>query len=218
MTASAPSPRLYPKLLGAAWASLDPVVQRVHAAPAEAYAEGTAQVSRAPGRLMGYVLDAARVPRSSCASAVRLAVWHRGTDERWHREFGGRPLVTHQSEAPGGLLAERIGVLEFRFRLVAQSGALLFRQEALALRLGALRIALPGWLSPIVAAREGPAAVPDGDEDRTSVDVRVTLPTGALLFAYRATVRWRLREAIIPSAVRGSGETGGSRLAGRAAP
>jgi hypothetical protein len=209
LTASAPSPRLYPKLLGAAWASLDPVVQRVHAAPAETYAEGTAQVSRAPGRLLGYVLDAAGVPRSSCASAVRLAVWHRGTDERWHRVFGGRPLVTHQSEAPGGLLAERIGMLEFRFRLAAQDGALLFRQEALALRLGSLRIPLPGWLSLVVAAREGPAAAPDGDENRTSVDVRVTLPTGALLFAYRGTVRWRLREGDGPA---------GARLAGRAAP
>ena len=209
MTASAPSPRLYPKLLGAAWASLDSVVQRVHTDPAETYAEGTAQVSRAPGRLMGYVLDAAGVPRPSCASAVRLAVWHRGTAERWHRVFGGRPLVTYQSEAPGNLLAERIGVLEFRFRLVAQDGALLFRQEALALRLGALRIPLPGCISPIVAAREGPAAAPDGDPNRTSVDVRVTLPTGALLFAYRGTVRWRLR---------GGEGSGGSRPMGRAAP
>jgi hypothetical protein len=209
MTASAPSPRLYPQLLGAAWASLAPVVQRVHAAPAETYAEGTAQVSRATGRLLGYVLDAAGVPRSSCTSAVCLAVWHRGTAERWHREFGGRPLVTHQSEAPGNLLAERIGVLEFRFRLLAQDGALLFRQEALALRLGALRIPLPGCISPIVAAREGSAVAPDGDENRTSVDVRVTLPTGALLFAYRGTVRWRLR---------GSDGQAGSRLAGRAAP
>jgi uncharacterized protein DUF4166 len=209
MTASAPSPRLYPKLLGAAWASLDPVVQRVHAAPAETYAEGTAQVSRAPGRLLGYVLDAARVPRSSCASAVHLAVRHRGTAEWWHRAFGGRPLVTQQSEASGGLLAERLGMLEFRFRLAAQNGALLFRQETLALRLGALRIPLPGCISLFVAAREGPAATPDGDDDRTSVDVRVTLPTGTLLFAYRGTVRWRLREGDGPA---------GSRPAGRAAP
>ena len=67
LTASAPSPRLYPKLLGAAWASLDPVVQRVHSAPAETYAEGIAQVSRAPGRLLGCVLDAARVPHQLAA-------------------------------------------------------------------------------------------------------------------------------------------------------
>jgi hypothetical protein len=129
--------------------------------------------------------------------------------ERWHRVFGGRPLVTHQSEAPGGLLAERLGILEFRFRLVAQNGALLFRQEALALRLGALRVPLPDCISPIVAAREGPVVESDGAGDVTSVDVRVTTPSGALLFAYRGTVRWRLRESEGP---------GGSRLAGRAAP
>jgi hypothetical protein len=152
---------------------------------------------------------------------MRLAVWHRGTMEQWHRVFSGRSLVTHQSEAPGNLLAERLGVLEFRFRLLAQDGVLLFRQEALALRLGALRVPLPGWISPVVAAREGPAVGAGSEEARTSVDVRVTLPTGALLFAYRGTVRWRLRGDEAP--VRGRGETapvliGDVRTAGRAAP
>ena len=181
--------RLYPTLLGAAWHSLDPTVQRIHSAPSAMHAEGIFQVSRGGGVLMRRILDAAHVPQPSHAADVRLVVCHRGRHERWHRAFGGLPLVTHQSEAPGGLLAERIGILEFRFRLAVKHGALLFRQESFAIRLGPLRVPLPDWLSIEIAGREGPAGAPDETSDCTTVDVRVTAPTGSLLFAYRGTVR-----------------------------
>ena len=147
-------------------------------------------MSRVPGPLLGRILDAAHVPRSSDAAQVRLAVSHRGLVERWHRTFGGRPLVTVQSEAPGGLLAERVGVLEFRSRLAVEDGALLFRHVGLAIRLGPLRVPLPDWLSIKVAGQEGPADSGDDPGPHTTVDVRVTGPTGGLLFAYRGTVRW----------------------------
>jgi Domain of unknown function (DUF4166) len=182
--------RLYPTLLGPAWSALDPVVQRVHSDAALTHARGVFQVSRAPGRLTGRIFDAANVPPSSSAAEVRLAICHRGLVERWHRAFGGRPLVTLQSEAPGGLLAERIGVLEFRFRLIVKDGALLYRQAGCIIRLGALRVALPDWLSIRVAGREGPTGAGDGSSPRTAVDVRVTTPGGRLLFAYRGTVHW----------------------------
>jgi hypothetical protein len=190
MTAPVSRSRLYPRLLGAAWLGLDPVVQRVHTDPTVTYAEGIVQVSRAPGRFMGYILDAAQVPRSASASPVRLAVQHHGLVERWHRAFGGRSLVTRQSEAPGDLLAERIGILEFRFRLAVKHGELLFRQESFAICLGRLRIPVPDWLSIKIAAREGVASGADRVGAWTSVDVRVTAPTGSLLFAYRGMVRW----------------------------
>jgi hypothetical protein len=191
LTASPGEPhRLYPKLLGAAWHALDPAVQRIHTDPAATHAEGVFQVSRAPGALMWRILDAAQVPPASNATEVHLAVCHRGLVERWHRAFGSLPLVTLQTEAPGGLLAERIGILEFRFRLVVKHGALLFRQEGFAIRLGPFRVPLPEWLSIKIAGREGPAGGPDGASDLTTVDVRVTAPTGSLLFAYRGTVRW----------------------------
>jgi hypothetical protein len=122
---------------------------------------------------------------------VRLVVCQRGLAERWHRAFDGRSLVTDQFEAPGGRLAERIGILEFRFRLAVEQGALLFRQEGLAIWLGPLRLPLPDWLAIKIDAREGPAGAPGEAGDRTTVDVRVTAPTGRLLFAYRGTVGWR---------------------------
>src|SRR4051794_5744925 len=96
---------LYPRLLGAAWDELDPVVQRVHTNAAFAHAEGVFQVSRAPGRPMGLLLDLARVPRAAGAARVRLAIERRGASEHWLREFEGRPLTTVQiADADGRLV------------------------------------------------------------------------------------------------------------------
>lgn len=190
------SHRLYPKLLGPAWQQLDPAVQRAHTDDALTHAVGVFQVRRAPGGLLGRIFDLVHVPRASDAVQVRLTVRHRGLVERWHRTFGGRPLVTIQSEGPGGLMAERIGALEFRARLSVVDGVLLYRHAGLVLRLGPLTIPLPDWLSIKVDGREGPAGGPDGAGDRTAVEVRVTAPGGVLLFAYRGTVRWRSGERV----------------------
>ena len=124
------------------------------------------------------------------AAPVRLIVRHRGLVERWHRTFGGRSLVTLQSEAPGGLMAERCGPLEILSGVTVSDGVLLYRHVGLVLRLGRLRIPLPDWLSIQVAGREGPAEPGDDPRPHTQIDVRVTGPTGGLLFAYRGTVRW----------------------------
>jgi hypothetical protein len=128
----------------------------------------------------------------------------RGPAERWRREFDGVPLVTYQSEAPGGLLAERLGPLEFWFRLTVSDGALIYRQESLGLRLGAHRIQIPAWLAVEIAAREAPAdrlshhddgsALPSIERPpsvgRTCVEVRLSGPAGGLIFAYRGSVSW----------------------------
>ena len=191
--------RLYPTLLGASWDALHPAVQLAHTVPGEAHASGTFRVGRGPGFLTGWLLDLARVPPSSPAIDVRLAIQHRGLSERWHRAFDGAPLVTYQSAAPGGVLAERVGPLEFRFRLAVRDGSLLYRQVGFAICLGPLRIPLPEWAAITIACREGAAPPVDPPPmaepraaplDRTTVDVRVTAPTGTLLFAYRGTVRW----------------------------
>nr|MBA2448629.1 DUF4166 domain-containing protein [Chloroflexota bacterium] len=120
------------------------------------------------------------------AAEVRLLVDRRGSVERWHRIIGGVPLVTVQRATPGGLLAERLGPLELRFRLAAVGAALVYRQVGLVVRLGTFCLRLPWWISPRVAAREGPADGPS----RTRVAVEVTAPTGGLLFSYEGNVQW----------------------------
>jgi hypothetical protein len=182
------SPRgLYPRLLGAGWDDVDPAVRRAHAEGTVLHAEGVLRVRHGTGRLTRLILCAARVPPPSDAAVVRVSVSRRGPVERWHRTIEGKPLVTVQRAGPGGLLVERLGILELRFRLAVAGGAVTFRQMGLAVRLGRLRLPVPGWLSPRVAAREGPADGPD----RTSVAVEVSAPTEGLLFSYQGSVRWR---------------------------
>jgi hypothetical protein len=193
-TASIATGGLYPRLLGAAWQALDPAVRAAHAGDTAVRAEGVFRVCRAPGRFARLLLDAARVPPASAAAEMRLVVCRRGPLERWQRSFGGRPLMTIQTEAPAGRLAERLGVLEFRFRLAVEDGALLYVQEAVLIRLGPLRLALPGWLAPRVAGRERPVESTEDDRTHswTSVAVEVTTPRGGPLFSYRGWVRWRV--------------------------
>jgi hypothetical protein len=149
-------------------------------------------VTRAPGRLLGLLLDLARVPAAANDVQVHLAVVERmgpdGPQERWHRVFGGKPLVTHQAEAPSGLLGERVGPLEFRFRLLSDvsGGALLFEQQGCWLRVGPLALRLPRRLSPVIWCRESAT----GQPDQTHVFVKVSMPRGGLLFSYHGTVTW----------------------------
>ena len=178
--------RLYPRLLGSAWHDLDPAVQRAHLDATLTHADGIFQVSRAPGRLLGLILDLARVPRASGAARVRLGVVCRGPAEHWRRVFEGQPLETVQTADADGLLVERVGILELRFRLAVQQGDLLLRQHSLTVRLGPLWVRLPHGLAIQVAARESAA----GQPDRTKVEVRVMSPGGSPLFSYRGTVRW----------------------------
>jgi hypothetical protein len=135
--------------------------------------------------LARWLIRAARLPPPAEAVETRLVVCRRGSAERWHRTFGDTIVVTSQREAPDGLLAERLGLLEFRFRLAVADGALIYRQTGLVLRLGPVCLPLPRRLSPQVTAREEPAARPG--EMHVSVEVRTL--AGALLFSYEGSVR-----------------------------
>ena len=100
--------------------------------------------------------------------------------EEWRRTFAGRPLVSMQSGRPDGLLGERMGPLETRFRLTVVDGALLYQAAGAALCLGRLRVPLPRWFSPRTTASERPADEPD----RIDVSVEVRLPLLGRLIAY----------------------------------
>jgi hypothetical protein len=182
--------RLYPRLVGAAWSRLHPAIQDVHTRPGPVQAQARFAVRRRPGRLAGWLLDLARVPAAGDAVTVQLTVepWDTpaGPRERWRRRFGGRPLVSLQAETPGGLLAERIGPLEFCFRLAVEHGSLVFEQRGCRLRVGPVSARLPHWLAPVIWCREA------GTDkiDETVVVVTVSAPGGGLLFSYQGTVDW----------------------------
>lgn len=76
---------------------------------------------------------------------------------------------------------------------------MLFRQESQALCLGGWRVPLPDWLAIRVSGRAGPVerrerihAGMEQPSGAVRVDVRVSAPTGGLLFAYRGVIRFGL--------------------------
>jgi hypothetical protein len=124
-----------------------------------------------------------RLPRASEAAETRLVITSRADGEQWLRTFDDRRLDTRQYQVGEGELGERIGVLEFRFRLQASEGSLLFRQLEAAVLFGPVRLRLPAMLSPRVVAREDPAGA-----HRISVHVCVEFPALGPVLTYDGTI------------------------------
>jgi hypothetical protein len=122
----------------------------------------------------------ARLPEEGEAVDVRLQVTAREEGEEWRRTFAGHPLVSMQYDRVDGLLVERMGITEMRFRLGVIGGALSYQTVSVALRFGSLPVPLPYWLSPSVAAWE--KAVDNMNQIHVSVDV--TFPFIGRLIAY----------------------------------
>jgi hypothetical protein len=82
-------------------------------------------------------------------------------------------------------LAERLGCLEFWFRLRVIERTLDFRHTGTAGVLGPLRVPLPRWLSPRITAREWAGL----EEGSLQVAVRISLPLIGLLMAYEGCLK-----------------------------
>jgi len=174
---------LYARLLGASWLQLADPVRIIHGTSATVRARGRLRVMHGRGYLARLVARALRLPCACDAADTRLVITPGADGETWLRTFGDRQLDTRQYEAGAGELAERIGVLEFRFRLEALDGSLLFRQLEAALLLGSMRLRLPASCVPRVDAREDAAGA-----DRVCVHVSVTLPALGPILTYDGMV------------------------------
>jgi hypothetical protein len=178
-----PPPGLYQRLLGASWDQLDETVRRFHGEGTLVRAAGTFQVRHGSRRLVRWLAWLLRLPAAAEAVEVHLVVNPVQQGEEWRRTFAGRPLVSMQTEGRGGLMAERMGLTETRFRLEVVEGALLYQSRGAALRLGPLCLPLPGWLSPRVTASEKAGA---GGQVHVCVEVR--LPLLGLLVSYQGVI------------------------------
>src|SRR5262249_43548337 len=124
---------VYPYLLGSAWLRLDERVRRVHSEGRPLEIAGSLRICRGPGlgaRLLARLFS---LPRAAKAVRTELVITPSDEGETWARVFGDRPLVTTQSQGAGWVLMERVGILEFRFRLEALHGGLFYRQVGVAL-------------------------------------------------------------------------------------
>lgn len=171
---------LYPKLLGAAWPDLDATIRRLHESGGTVHAVGVFQVRHGGNRLARALARIARLPAAGEAVDVRLQVTAQEKGEEWRRTFAGRPLVSLQFDRGDGLLAERMGIVEMRFRLEGAGGALNYQTVSAAFGLGSFQVSLPRWLSPRVTAWE--RAV--GDMNQINVSVEVNFSLFGLLIAY----------------------------------
>ena len=171
---------LYERLVGEGWGGLDEPVRRFHLC---ARGVGVFKVRRGEGRLARVVARLMGLPENGEEVPLLLSVEPHGGGERWRREFAGREFVTEQGEH-SGLMAERTGPFELRFRLKSEGGSLLYASEGAALRVKSLRVRLPRLLAPRVEAWE---RADEGGDVR--VFVRVTAPLVGPLIRYEGLVK-----------------------------
>ena len=158
-------------------------VRCTHAGEARVEGHGHLRVEHGGNPLARFLARVLRLPHPAAAAETHLIVTINADGERWHRTIGQQVFETRQYDTGTGELAERFGVLEMRFRLHETDGSLILRQVGAALRLGSVRLWLPGICSPTVEAREDPAGV-----RRIHVAVRVVAPLVGLVIAYEGTI------------------------------
>jgi hypothetical protein len=168
---------LYRRILGDAFESLPPVLQRFHGPGSEASAHILFQIHHGKGRLCRLLTKLARFPDPGDAVCGQVRVVAEGDRERWIREFAGRHIETVQWEQ-NGLLVEGAGALQFGFRVAGDGSGM--RMECV--RGWFCRLPLPRPLPPRVEA------VAVGQEDSWWVRVRIAAPVVGLLLGYEGTV------------------------------
>jgi len=191
---------LYQRVLGEAFAELHPLVRRVHDGHDGLAARGRFVVRRGEGWVAAMMAAVLRLPRAGDDVPVLLEVSAQGDAEIWRRTFGDRVLCTEQREGPGGVVLERMGLVELSLRMVAAAGALAVESVGAAICLGSLRVPLPRLLAPRVSAR----ACADVTGERLLVQVRTFAPWGDLVISYEGALDEGVRQGPAGSAgVRG---------------
>ena len=170
---------LYASRLGASWPALAEPVRLIHSPQSTIAARGEFHIVRGPGLVSRMVASLMRLPRTNRAARTHLVITAWGHEEYWHRTFDGRHLDTRQYAAGEQEIGELLGPLEFRFRLEARGGGLVFRQVGVAIVCGSIRLRIPAALAPRVVATETPAGA-----RQTAVSVRVVLPVLGSLVSY----------------------------------
>ena len=124
-----------------------------------------------------------RLPRPAEDIETSLLIVADADRESWQRSFAGKPFSTVQW-ADGGSIIEKWGCIEICFKPSVKDGCLHYEQRGAAFRAGPVRVPLPRWLAPRIAAVESPVSA-----DSIQVSVAVTCPVIGLLIAYDGIVK-----------------------------
>jgi hypothetical protein len=170
----APSaPLLFPGLLGAGFATLQPRVRALHLREGVQHLSGEVEVARGTRWLSRLCAWATRLPPAGNAPITVEIVALPG-HERWTRQIAGHAMPS-RLWSRDGLLLEKLGPATFGFRLRAEDGAIAWRVE----RVQVFGLRLPAKWFEDVSARESEC------NGRYRFDVTAALPLAGLLVRYR---------------------------------
>jgi len=141
----------YEVILGPAFASLHPHVQRAHLAPLRA--AGTIDVEHGSGWLTAPLIRSMTLPAAGLSQPVQLDVVVAGSECVWTRRIGDAILRTRQ-RADGSRLVERSGLGRVTFDLAVEDGALVYRKASIHFA----SLPVPSFVRPSVGAIVSPTA------------------------------------------------------------
>ena len=109
-------PTLFQQALGAAFFSLPETLRRLHGVRGTARYAGIASVERGRNPLARLCARIAGLPKAMREVPLAIEFAADAKRETWRRDFGGVRMQTRLA-FKGGLLRERLGPLQFRYRL-----------------------------------------------------------------------------------------------------
>lgn len=171
-------------LLGESWSNVASAIRCAHPRELPIERIGHFDITHRRGFVPRILVRRSKLPPAGRAVPTRLRVERRGSCEIWRREFGSFPLESTQHVPRAGILVERFGRIEFRFKVQARDGGIYFRQTRAAICVGRCMWPLPAWLGPRVDAQEMPGDL----EYQTRVRVTVRLPLIGLLINYQGEI------------------------------
>jgi hypothetical protein len=169
---------LYQRILGEEWFALAEQVRRAHSNGLSPF-NGLFRITRGSNVVSRFLGCLMRMPREAEAVDTLLTIDVTPDGEAWIRLFGTTRMITRQREGMAGYLLERMGPLEFRFRLDVVDGGINYQQCGVSVGIAKMQIPMPGWLSPHVEGREqadGPG--------RVRVGIRVAAPLVGNIVSY----------------------------------
>jgi hypothetical protein len=144
---------LFPSVLGAEFAALDPCLRWVHSGESRRL-QGTVTVVRGMSFLAGVLGALASLPSTMTDAPLEVRIERTREGEQWTRLFAGGNRMVSTLQRDGELLVEKLGPATLRFRLSTRSGGMQWALDGIA----ALGIALPlRWfrISATIGARDG---------------------------------------------------------------
>jgi hypothetical protein len=156
---------LWRRILGSEFDLLPAGVRDMFDHNGHRYARGTAEVECGDSRIARLCVTLSGFPRPGKNIPVSILFQADGDADIWHRTFAGRSFSSVHL-GTDNVLIERFGALTFVFRLTGSADGVVF--DMIETRL--FGIALPGPISPIVAAKQSDA------QGRFRFEITVDLP------------------------------------------